>query len=84
MPNLLQTTGARLKTLAGLTVRKKLYLGVAAILVVILAGYSVFGRAKNASGSYITDTVERGRVASTISASGLLPTTTIPAAAAGL
>lgn len=78
MPNLLQTTGARLKTLAGLPGRKKLYLVISAVLIVILAGYFVFGRAKNASGSYITDTVKRGRVASTISASGMVePVSTV-------
>ncbi len=78
MPNLLQTTGARFKTLAGLPGRKKLYLGIAALLIVTLAGYLVFGRARNASGSYITDTVKRGRVASTISASGMVePVSTV-------
>lgn len=78
MPNLLQTTGAKLKTLAMLPGRKKLYLSIAAILIVILAGYFVFGRAKNASGSYITDTVKRGKVASTISASGMVePVSTV-------
>jgi HlyD family secretion protein len=78
LPNLLQTTGAKVKTLAGLPGRKKLYLGIAAILIVILAGYLVFGRARNASGSYITDTVKRGRVASTISASGMVePVSTV-------
>jgi HlyD family secretion protein len=78
LPNLLQTTGAKFKTLAGLPGRKKLYLGIAALLIVILAGYLVFGRARNASGSYITDTVKRGRVASTISASGMVePVSTV-------
>ncbi len=78
MPNLLQTTGAKFKTLAGLPGRKKLYLGIAAILIVVLAGYLVFGRARNASGSYITDTVKRGGVASTISASGMVePVSTV-------
>jgi len=78
LPNLLQKTGAKLKEAAGLPGRKKLLLGGAVVLIVILAGYFVFGRTKDASGSFITDTVKRGRVASTISASGMVePVSTV-------
>ncbi|MFA4886313.1 MAG: efflux RND transporter periplasmic adaptor subunit, partial [Desulfotomaculaceae bacterium] len=78
MPNLIQTTGAKLKTLARLPGKKRLYYAIAAIAILVLVGYFVFGRAKSASGSYITDTVKRGKVANTISASGTIePVSTV-------
>ncbi len=78
MPNLIQTTGVKLKKLARLPGKKRLYFGIAAIVVVIVGGYFAFGRAKSASGSYITDTVKRGKVANTISASGTIePVSTV-------
>lgn len=78
MPNALNIAVKKVKTLAAAPGKKRMYFGVAAIVVVLLVGYFAFGRAKNASGSYITDTVKRGKVASTISASGMVePVSTV-------
>jgi len=45
-------------------------LGITAILGIALAGYFIFGGAKKATGNYLTDTVKKTTITSTISASG--------------
>lgn len=63
---------------AGVLKRKKLFLGVIAIAGVALIGYFILGGAKKASGNYLTDTVKRSTITSTISASGMVePVSTV-------
>ncbi|SHI54140.1 HlyD family secretion protein [Desulfofundulus thermosubterraneus] len=52
--------------------RKKIIIGISAIVVLALAGFYVLGGAKKAEGNYITETVKRGTITSTIPASGVV------------
>jgi len=56
--------------LAGLAGKRKIYFVIAAVAAVALAGYFATGNLKKASGNYLTDTVKRGVVTSSVSASG--------------
>ncbi|RKO65777.1 HlyD family secretion protein [Desulfofundulus salinus] len=58
--------------------RRKIIIGISAIIVLALAGFYVLGGAKKAEGNYITETVKRGTVTSTIPASGIVePVSTV-------
>ncbi len=52
--------------------KRKIIIGISAIIVLALAGFYVLGGAKKAEGNYITETVKRGTVTSTIPASGVV------------
>jgi len=68
----------KLSYLAGVIKRKKLLFGVTAIVLVALAGYFVVRNPGKASGNYLTDTVKKSTVTSTISASGMIePVSTV-------
>jgi HlyD family secretion protein len=65
--------------LPGLLKRKKLLLGIAAVLVIALAGYQfLWGAAKKAEGNYITGTVKKGTITNSIPATGTIePVSTV-------
>lgn len=72
MQNASETTVSKLNTVINALKRKKLVLGITAIVGIALVGYFVFGSAKKASGNYLTDTVKKTTISSTISASGMV------------
>lgn len=74
-PNFILNQG---KNLFAIVKRKKLLFSVVVIAGVALAGYLLWGGAKKASGDYLTDTVKRSTITSTISASGMVePVSTV-------
>lgn len=78
MQNAAKTIVNKFNSLAGVLKKKKLFWGIVAITGVALAGYLIFGGSKKASGDYLTDTVKKSTIASTISASGMVePVSTI-------
>ncbi|OPY58736.1 MAG: Macrolide export protein MacA [Pelotomaculum sp. PtaU1.Bin035] len=59
-------------------IRKKFFLGIAAIMLVVMVGFYICGGGKKAAGNYITDTVKKGTVANTIPATGAIePVSTV-------
>lgn len=69
MQNMLKPVSKQLNTLSNILKRKKLLFGVA-VIAVVLVGFYLLGGAKKAVENYITETVKRGTISSTISASG--------------
>ncbi|MCL6559854.1 MAG: hypothetical protein K6U74_13875, partial [Firmicutes bacterium] len=68
----------KFNVISGFSRRKKLFLGSVFILGFALAGYLLWGGAKKASGNFLTDTVKRTTITSTISASGTVePVSTV-------
>lgn len=67
MPNQIKSFFVKL---AGRLGKKKLVLGTVTGAGILLAAYFFLGGASNASGGYLTDTVKRGNITKTISASG--------------
>lgn len=65
--------------LPGLLKRKKLLLGIAVVVVIALAGYQfLWGAAKKAEGNYITGTVKKGTITTSIPATGTIePVSTV-------
>ncbi|MCL6634429.1 MAG: efflux RND transporter periplasmic adaptor subunit [Peptococcaceae bacterium] len=63
---------------AGFLKKKKLLIGAAVTVAVLAGGYFFLSGSKSASGDYLTDTVKRSTITSTISASGMIePVSTV-------
>ncbi len=72
MQNENKSFNVRLGSLIAYIKKKKLMFGIIAVAGISLALYSVLGGSSKASGDYLTDTVKRGTITSTISASGMV------------
>ena len=72
MQNQIKSFFMRLCSLAGHVKKKKLMFGIVAVAGFSLALYFVLGGPSKASGDYQTDTVKRGNITKTISASGTI------------
>jgi len=78
LKNKLNSAGNKLSNLAGVIKRKKLFFSIIIIASVALTGYFAMGSRGKASANYLTDTVKKNTVTSTISASGTIePVTTV-------
>ncbi|MCL4441254.1 MAG: efflux RND transporter periplasmic adaptor subunit [Firmicutes bacterium] len=72
MQNRIKAFSMRWGSLTGHVKKKKLMFGIIAVAVLAPALYFVLGGTSKASGDYLTDTVKRGNITKTISASGTL------------
>ncbi|MDF9406969.1 efflux RND transporter periplasmic adaptor subunit [Pelotomaculum isophthalicicum JI] len=78
MEDTLKPDANKLNYLVGFLKRKKLLFGIILIVIAALAGYFIVKSHKNVSGNYLTDTVKKGTVTTTISASGTIePVSTV-------
>jgi len=78
MLNVLNPVAKQLHKISDVLKRKKLLFGTAAIVVVALVGFYTLGGAKKAAANYITDTVKKGNVTNSISATGTIePVSTV-------